>query len=131
MIFKREIIASLFYEMLEEFIMTRLLNFHPQAKVLPLSGRDDLEVDYAFPINGTSVYLFGVKDVTKSRLATISCLEFIRHELQFRSVIVHEEFDSLPRKDRARLTSACDKQFTDLDDFKSGGGKYLERERAH
>ena len=129
--FKREIIASLFYELLEDFTMTELQDFHPQKGVLPLADRDDLEVDYSFPMNGTTLYLFGVKDVSKARLTTISCLEFIRHNLPFRSVIVHEDFDALPRKDRSRLTSACEKQFTDLDDFRSGALQFLEREKAH
>lgn len=129
--FKREIIASLFYEMLEEFTMTKLRDFHPVKSVFPIPERDDLEVDYSFPVNGTSLYLFGVKDASKARLTTISCLEFIRHKLPFRSIVVHEDFDALPRKDRARLTSACDKQFTTLDDFRSGARQFLEREMAH
>lgn len=129
--FKREIIASLFYELLDEFVMTQLQDFRPQKAVLPLPDRDDLEVDYRFPINGTSLYLFGVKDASKARLTTISCLEFIRHKLPFRSIVVHEDFDALPRKDRSRLTSACDKQFTSLDDFRSGARQFLERERVH
>ncbi|MCK9590212.1 MAG: hypothetical protein M0Q93_12735, partial [Terrimicrobiaceae bacterium] len=89
------------------------------------------EVDYSLPINGTSLYLFGVKDSSKARLTTISCLEFIRHKLPFRSLVVHEDFDALPRKDRSRLTSACDKQFTSLDDFRSGARQFLEREKVH
>jgi hypothetical protein len=129
--FKREIIASLFYELLEEFTMTQLQDFRPQKAFLPLPDRDDLEVDYSFPINGTSLYLFGVKDASKARLTTISCLEFIRHKLPFRSIVVHEDFDALPRKDRSRLTSACDKQFTSLDDFRSGARQFLEREKVH
>ena len=129
--FKREIIASLFYEMLEEFTMSSLQDFRPQKSFLPLPDRDDLEVDYSLPINGTSLYLFGVKDSSKARLTTISCLEFIRHKLPFRSLVVHEDFDALPRKDRSRLTSACDKQFTSLDDFRSGARQFLEREKVH
>lgn len=129
--FKREIIASLFYELLEEFTMKQLLDYRPQKAVLPLPERDDLEVDYSFPVNGTSLYLFGVKDASKARLTTISCLEFIRHKLPFRSIVVHEDFDALPRKDRSRLTSACDKQFTSLDDFRSGARQFLDRETAH
>lgn len=129
--FKREVIASLFYELLEEFTLSNLQDFHPRKAVLPLPERDDLEVDYTFPVNGTSLYLFGVKDAAKARLTTISCLEFIRHKLPFRSIVVHEDFDALPRKDRARLTSACDKQFTSLDDFRTGAREFLEREMAH
>lgn len=130
-IFKREIIASLFYELLEEFTLSKLQDFRPQKNFLPLPERDDLEVDYSFPINGTSLFLFGVKDSSKARLTTISCLEFIRHKLPFRSVIMHEDFDALSRKDRSRLTSACDKQFTSLDDFRAGARQFLEREGVH
>jgi len=129
--FKREIIASLFYELLGEFTLSKLQDFRPQKGIFPLPERDDLEVDYSFPINGTSLYLFGVKDSSKARLTTISCLEFIRHKLPFRSIVVHEDFDALPRKDRSRLTSACDKQFTSLEDFRSGARQFLEREKAH
>ena len=129
--FKREIIASLFYDLLEEFTLSKLQDFRPQKGIFPLLDRDDLEVDYNFPINGMSLYLFGVKDTSKARLTTISCLEFIRHKLPFRSIVVHEDFYALPRKERSRLTSACDKQFTSLDDFRSGARQFLEREMAH
>lgn len=129
--FKREVIASLFNEQLEEFTLTQLQGFHPVKNVLPLPERDDLEVDFSFPLNGTSLYLFGVKDAAKARIATISCLEFIRNKLPFRSIVVHEDFDGLPRKDRARLTSACDKQFPSLEDFKLNALQYLERETVH
>ena len=62
------------------------------------------------------------------RLATISCLEFQLKNLRFRSMVVHEDFDEIGRKDKIRLTSACDKQFTSLDDFKENAKQYLERE---
>jgi len=40
---------------------------------------------------------------------------------------VHEDIEKLPRKDRVRITSACDKQFTSLEDFKQNAKQYLER----
>ena len=129
--FRRELVASLFYEMLEDFAQKQLAEFHPQKKIHPLPERDDLEVDIAFQVKGVNLYLFAVKDAAKARLATISCLEFIRSQIPFRSLIVHEDFDSLPRKDRSRLTSACDKQFTSLEDFRSHGRQFLEREAVH
>ena len=127
--FKREIIESLFYEILEEIIMKYLSEYKPKSKILPLPERDDLEVDYEFSPNGHPVYLFGVKDVSKARLATISCLEYQKANLKFRSFIVHEDFEKLSRKDRSRLTNACDKQFTSLDDFKLNAKLFFERER--
>lgn len=126
--FKREVIQSLFYEMLEEFVMNNLKKYNPQSNVLPLPERDDLEVDFSLNIGKRPIYLFGVKDVPKARLVTICCLEFQKAKLPFRSVVIHEDFEALPKKDRSRLTSACDKQFVDLEDFKKNAEQFLERE---
>jgi hypothetical protein len=129
-LFKREVIKSLFYELLDEFVNDQLTRFHPEPKILPIPERDDLEVDYAFKGFSRPLYLFGVKDDTKSRLATISCLEFQRSRIPFKSVAVHEDFEALSKKDRKRITSAVDKQFVDLDDFKNHGEEYFIREAA-
>lgn len=126
--FKREVVRSLFYEQLSEFIEMKLSSYKPQAKVLPISDRDELEVDYEFSLDRKKIYLFGIKDTAKARLTTISCLEFQMAKLPFKSIAVHEDFDGLPRKDRARITSAIDKQFTDLADFKQNAEQYFERE---
>jgi len=125
--FKREVIESLFYEQVDEYVSTELLSYHPEKDVTPIEGRDEYQVDYQIQPNGIPYYLFAVKDASKARLATISCLEFMRQKLNYRSVIVHEAFENLPKKDQLRLTNACDKQFTSLDEFKQHGKDYLER----
>jgi len=127
--FRREVVESLFYEMLNDFIFNELTEFKPKSSIFPIPDRDDLEADYEFMPNGHPVYLFGVKDISKARLSTISCLEYQRAKLNFRSYIVHEDFEKLPRKDRSRLTNACDKQFTTLADFKDNAKGFLEREK--
>jgi len=127
-LFRRETLESLFEEMLQEFILEKLASYQPTQSVCPIPNRDDLEVDWQFKPNGTPLYLFGVKDNASARLATISCLEFQLKNLRFRSMVVHEDFDKIGRKDKTRLTSACDKQFTSLDDFKENAKQYLERE---
>lgn len=126
--FRREVIESLFYEQLAEFIEQNLQRFNPRRSLLPVEDRDDLEVDYAFNGSPRPNFLFGVKDTLKARLAAISCLEFQKRRIPFRSVIVHQDFESLPRKDRVRITSAADKQFPSLDDFKSKATEWFERE---
>jgi hypothetical protein len=128
--FKREVLASLFEELLAEFIQAELQRFKPRPTILPIPDRDDLEVDWEFLPNGVPLYLFASKDANRARLATISCLEFQRHNLKFKSIAVHEDMDKLGRKDRNRLTNACDKQFTSLDEFKQNAVSYLERETA-
>ena len=127
--FKREVIESLFYEMLDEFVMSNLNEYKPQKNVLPIPDRDDLEADYEFRPNGHPIYLFGVKDSSKARLATINCLEYEKANLNFRSLIVHEDFEKLPKKDRSRITNTCDKQFTTLDDFKINAKTFFNREK--
>jgi hypothetical protein len=45
--------------------------------------------------------------------------------------MVHQDFEGgLARKDRTRITSAADKQFPSLDDFRENAALFLERERV-
>jgi hypothetical protein len=129
-LYKREVIQTLFYEILYDFIETELRKYNPKPSSFPIPERDDLEVDYQFDIHPKPVYLFGVKDATTARLSTISCLEFQRARLLFKSFVVHEDFSSLGRKDQRRITSAADKQFVSLEDFKENAEQVLEREAA-
>lgn len=129
-LYRREVIQSLFYEILEEIIEEKLKTYNPKPKVCPLPERDDLEVDFRFDIKPHPVYLFGVKDTAKARLATICCLEFQRAHQKFKGFVVHEDFDSLSKNDRNRITSATDKQFVSLDDFRKNAERVFEREAA-
>lgn len=128
--FKREVVENLFFEILDEFIFSELKDFNPQKKVMPIPGRDDLEADYSFQPNGKPVYLFGVKDVAKARLATLSYQAFLLQNIKYHGWVVTENFEALPRKDKLRLTNVCDKQFTSLDEFKINARPFLEKERA-
>ncbi|MBL7192176.1 DUF1828 domain-containing protein [bacterium] len=129
-LYKREVIQSLFYEQLSEFIEDSLRKYNPRTNICPIPDRDDLEVDYKFEILPRPVFLFGVKDTAKTRLATISCLEFQRHKLPFKSFIVHEDFSGIGKKDQRRITSAADKQFVSLEDFRQNAEQVFEREAA-
>lgn len=129
--FGREVIKSLFYEQVDEFIMTQLQQFRPEKSVSPISERPELEADYAFyPAGGRAIYLFAVKDASKAKIATINCLEFERAGLSFGSMAVHQDFDILPKRDRSFLTNACDKQFTTLPEFKAHATQYLQRQAS-
>ena len=125
--FKRAVIEHLFFEQLTKFVIEDLAEYNPKTEVQPLSNRDDLEADFEFRPNGLPVYMFGVKDAFKARLATIAILEFQKANLDFRNIVVHENFDLLPKKDRSRLTNACEKQFTTLEEFKLSARDYLGR----
>ena len=127
-LYKREVIRSLFFEMLTEFIDTELKKYEPVKEFFPLEGHEEYKVDFCFNHRARPVYLFGVPDSAHARLATISCLNFQKEKLNFKSAIVLESLDILSKKDQMRLMSASDKEFPSLDDFKENAIKYLERE---
>jgi hypothetical protein len=129
-IYKRELIRSLFMEMLTEFIMTELKDYGPMPDYYPIEGHEEYKVDFCFNHRPRPIYLFGVPDSAHARLATISCLKFQTEKLKFRSVAVLEDLDLLGKKDQARLMSAADKEFPSLDDFQENSKRYLERELA-
>ena len=129
-IYRREVIRSLFYDDLQDFITKELFQFMPISNYLPIGEREDLEVDYSFQVHPKKLFLFGVKDNSKARLVSISCLEYMRKKIPFRSIIVHEDFDQLSAKDRRIITNVVDKQFTDFSDFKANAHGFFERETA-
>jgi Domain of unknown function DUF1828 len=127
--FKREIVQSLFYEMLDEYIEGSLSAYHPHKDFLPIPSRGELDVDWCFPLRGRPIFLYGVKESGKARLAALACRELQIAKVPFRSVIVHEDFENgLNKKDQARITNAADKQFTTLTDFTQNAQEYFERE---
>ena len=128
---KREVIQSLFYETLNDFVSTELSLYKPEPRYMPIPERDDLDVDWRFPAITTSkdIFLYGVRDTAKARLAVLSCQAFQVKGIPFRSLIIHEDFEtSLSKKDQSRITNIADKQFTTLDDFKQNAEQYLARE---
>jgi hypothetical protein len=127
-LYKREVIHSLFFEMLEEYVMTNLQKYNPQKKFYPIPDHEEYEVDYCFNHRRRSIYLFGVNNSANARLATISCQKFIAEKLNFSSLIILENLDVIGKKDQARLMSAADKQFPSLEDFQKHAEEYIERE---
>jgi len=127
--FKREVVRSLFYETLGDFVKSTLLRYHPSERYLPIPDRDDLEVDWRFDVKPRDIFLYGVKDNAKARLAALTCREFQIRNVPFRSIIVHEDFENgLSKKDQTRITNAADKQFTSLGDFTANAELYFTRE---
>ncbi|MDQ6701223.1 MAG: DUF1828 domain-containing protein [Acidobacteriota bacterium] len=127
--FKREVIQSLFYDTLDDYVRNNLIRYHPTAHYLPIPSRDDLEVDWRLKTQPRDIFLYGVKDNSKARLAALTCREFQISKISFRSVIVHEDFENgLSKKDQARITSAADKQFTSLQDFQANAEQFFSRE---
>jgi hypothetical protein len=129
-VLRREIVSGLFFEMLNEFIEAELGAFNPRFDYLPIPGRDELMVNCAFEIKPHPVYLFAVRSSNQARLATLSFLEFQKAALRFKGFVAHDDIESLPKNDRKRITSAADKQFVSLEDFRENAARFLSREVA-
>ncbi|MDX9787904.1 MAG: DUF1828 domain-containing protein [Desulfobacterales bacterium] len=129
-VLKREVVKGLFYEMLEDYIENKLAKYNPVKSVTPINDRAELEVDYLIETNKKKLFLLGVKDNAKARIATISFLEFQKAKISFCGVVVHDDFEALSRKDRSMITSAADKQFVSFADFQEKGPAFIEREAA-
>jgi hypothetical protein len=127
-LFRREVIHSLFFEMLDEFIMTKLQKYKPQPRYFPIPEHNEYEVDYCFNGRPRPIFLFGVNNYRSANLSTICCQRFINDKLKFTSLVVLEDLDVIGKKDQSRLMSAADKQFPSLDEFKVHSEEYLERE---
>ena len=128
--FSREYSKSLFFDLLDDFINSNLLMFNVEKNYLPIKEREEFEVDYVFNSLKKPIFLFGVNDKSKARLVGWMCSEFLRVNLNFRSGIVHEDFEALPKMDRRRITNIADKQFTNHEKFKEHSIEYFKREAS-
>lgn len=127
-LYKREVIQSLFFEMLDEFIQSELNRYQPQKDYHPLPDMPEYEVTYCFNHRKVPIYLFGVNSPSTARLTVISSQKFVIEKIKFRSVTVLESLDCLGRKDQARLMAVADKVFPDFTEFKKTGDEYMARE---
>lgn len=127
-LYKREVIQSLFFEMLDDFVFTNLAQYEPQKDFHPLPDMPEYEVNYCFNHSRVPVYLFGVNNSSTARLTIISCQKFIIEKLKFRSVTVLESLDCLSRNDQKRLMTAVDKVFPEFTEFEKNGVDYIKRE---
>lgn len=128
-IISKEIMKSYFLDFFTEFVSSAFEKYHVQSNITPTQN-SDLIVDFVIPESKKPLYIFGVNDDSKASKAVISCLTFQTQNLPFRSIIVHEDFNKLSQFNRNQITNTADKQFTSLEDFKSQGSLYIEREIA-
>jgi len=129
-VLRREIVSGLFFEMVQQFITESLQQFNPQFKQQPIIGRDDLEVPYVFAIEPRPVFLFAVRGSTQATDAAYSFMAFQQVKVQFKGYVVHDDIEKLPAKARKRVTSAADKQFVSLEDFREHAALFLGRDAA-
>lgn len=128
--FKREMIKSMFYEMVDEFVTDQIMpHFRVEKQYLPLPGKEEYAVDYRVSMKD-EVYLYAVKDSSKARLVTICEQTFKLNAIQSDSIVVYEDFSSIQNKDQKRILNATGKQYTSLDEFQARGLEYLRKRIA-
>ena len=84
--------------------------------VVPNIARaSDYPVDYLISGGNAPLYLFGVPNRDKARLATIILQHLNATNVDFRSMIVYQNMVDVPRIDVSRLTNAANDAIASLD----------------
>ena len=125
---QREFVKSLFFEYLNDFVETNLNGYEVVRNCTPSSDKS-LIVDYVIKAT-RPIYMFGVNSDSRASRTIISCLSFQREKIPFRSLVVHENIDSLNSFNRQQIINVADKQYYSFDGFKTECNTYLERETA-
>ena len=130
-ILRRETVKSLFFENLADCILSNAKKYAVESNFTPTRDRQ-LIVDYRLTGDHSArpLFVFGINENTKASKTVISCLNFQKQHIPFRSLIIHEDFESLSTFYRNQITNTADKQFTSLEDFKAEGFGYIDRELA-
>lgn len=130
-ILRRETVKSLFFENLADCILSNAKKYAVESNFTPTRDRQ-LIVDYRLTGDHSArpLFVFGINENTKASKTVISCFNFQKQHIPFRSLIIHEDFESLSTFYRNQITNTADKQFTSLEDFKAEGFGYIDRELA-
>lgn len=80
-----------------------------------------------YRVNGIKrpLFLFGIPHDGKCRDVTITCLQFEKFNVPFRSMAIFEDRESINRKVLASFSDICDKQFSTLATNKDRIQRYL------
>ncbi len=122
-------VESTFYEDLREKLRTVVgAERLTEGYVVPgVANARDYPVDY-FVSGGTSaLYLFGVPNRDKARLATIILQHLVRAGQDFNSMVVFQNAADLPRADLGRLMNAANDMIDSLDATDDFERKLLRR----
>lgn len=120
---------STFYEDLRETLreIVEADQIHENYVVPEVSRAPEYPVDYYVESKSAPVYLFGVPNRDKARLATIILQHLIAAGRDFNSMIVFQNMADLPRADVSRLTNAANDQVDSLDAVDDLRRKLLRR----
>lgn len=110
-------VESTFYEDLREKLQSLVEGerLHEAYVVEGTPNAADYPVDYYIEGGALPLYLFGVPNRDKARLATIILQHLIGTGQEFNSMIVFQNMAEMPRADLSRLTNAANDMVDSLD----------------
>jgi len=123
----RERVKSTFMEDFRAFIEEKVPSERRIFNYFDKQHDPDGKYMIDFRINGItrSLFVFGVSNDDKCRDVTISCLQYEKFGVPFRTMAIFEDQESINRKVLARFSDVCDKQFSTLATNKDRISKYL------
>lgn len=110
-------VSSTFYEDLKE-LLYRLVEpekITPDYVVPDKPNAQDYPVDYHIEGKRAPVFLFGIANRDKARLATIILEHWLRGGVDFESLLIFADQQEIPRLDLARLSNAGGEMVASLD----------------
>ena len=122
-------VENTFYEDLQE----RIFNIVDPEKITQnyvysaMENADDYPIDYMITGKREPLFLFGIGNRDKARLTTIILERLIRHQANFESLIVFQDFDSIPKNDAKRLMNVAGEMISSLDAKDDLSRKILKR----
>lgn len=122
-------VESTFYDDLREKLHSLMDadRLHESYVVPGVPNAADYPVDYFIEGGSTPLYLFGVPNRDKARLATIILQHLIGAGQDFNSMIVFQNMADMPRADLSRLTNAANDMIDSLDASADFERKLLRR----
>ncbi len=122
-------VENTFYEDLEE----RIYNIVDSEKVKmdyvysQMENAEDYPIDYFIKGKTEPLFLFGIGNRDKARLTTIILKRLIRHNTDFESLIIFQDFDTIPKNDAKRLMNVAGDMISSLDAKDDLSRKLLKR----
>ena len=129
----RSHVRSTFYDDLRDLLVSLV----DEDKLEPDYLLDELANAEAYPVDyriegraDTPLFVYGVPNRDKARLATITLSHFNRHEIRYESLLIFEDQAEIPRLDLARLSDVGGEMISSLESHADLERKLLARVAA-
>ncbi|MCY3564119.1 MAG: DUF1828 domain-containing protein [Acidimicrobiia bacterium] len=124
-------VGSTFYDDLADLLTSLVDEAKIQRDYLPeIPNAQAYPVDYRIEGKGMPLFVYGIPNRDKARLATIMLSYFHRHTLKFESILVFANQSEIPRMDLARLSDVGGEMISSLASHEDFTRKIIRRVAA-